>query len=125
MFMFQRLEDKKGITLVEMVISVLILAMALGAMLGCFVIGRISATKAKHRVQAMNFLRGKMEEIKAIGIDESSGSYTLEEGLTGTWIVNVDPKDGYKEIEVVISWQDPIWGGTKEVSEELVTLISE
>lgn len=64
MIMFVKLKQKKGLTLVEMVISVLILGLALGAMLGTFVIGRVSATKAKHHIQAMNLARARMEWIK-------------------------------------------------------------
>lgn len=134
MFMFQRLQDKRGITLVEAVISVLILAMALGAMLGCFVIGRISAVKARNRIQVMNLARARMEWVKAqdytalrnlspnpfVETDVDAG---LIDDTRSTKIV-VDSNDNLI-VTVTIAWQDPIWGGTKEVSEELVTLISE
>lgn len=127
--MFVNLRQRKGLTLVEMVVSVLILGLALGAMLGSFVIGRISATKAKHRIEAMNLLRAKMEEIKNTPysniVDEGPVTVTIdeEEGLRGTRVVDVDD-DGYKEVEVVISWQDLSLGGTSQVSERLVTIVS-
>lgn len=134
MFMFQRLKAKKGITLVEMVISALILAMALGAMLGCFVIGRISAVKARNRIQVMNFARARMEWVKAQG-------YTALRNLSPNPFVETDVDAGLIDdtrntkievdaddnliVTVTIAWQDPIWGGTREVNEKLVTLISE
>lgn len=130
--MFQRLKGKKGITLVEMVISALLLAIALGAMLGCFVIGRISAGKARNRIQAMNLARARMEWVKVQDYtylrDLSPNPFVepdVDAGLiddTRSTRVVVDADDNLI-VTVTIAWQDPIWRGTKGVSEELVTLI--
>ena len=63
--MFSRLKNnKRGFTLVEMVVSVLILGIASGTMLGVFMISRVSIAKAKYYMQAMNLLRVRMENLK-------------------------------------------------------------
>ena len=137
--MFVNLKKKKGLTLVEMVISALILGMTLGAMLGTFIIARIGATKAKHRIEVMNLLRGKIEELKDTDYDDivdegtepvsidigPDGVRDTDDDLVGEQSVSVEDKTGYKEVTVTISWDDLSWGGgSTAVSEELVTLIS-
>jgi len=58
--------NQKGIGFLETLISILILSIALGTMLGSFVIGRVGATKTKQRIEAMNLLRKKAEELRNI-----------------------------------------------------------
>ena len=58
------LYGSKGITLVEALVSILILGITLVAMLGTFIMGRISATKAKYYIEAVNLLRAEMEEVR-------------------------------------------------------------
>ena len=142
--MFVKLGQRKGLTLVEMVVSVLILGMALGVMLSCFVIGRVSATKAKHRMKAMNLLRAKMEWVKG-------QSYSTIEGWIGNPIIENDVDDAIGADELIddtrtttvaydadnnlivtitLNWRKRRWGGLSEKGgggnppdEELVTLI--
>ena len=124
--MFVKLRQKRGLTLVEMVISVLILGLALGAMLGTFVMGRVSATKAKHHIQAMNHARAAMEQYIHDGT-----TFTLPDGdiksLGGTCPPPVisDYAAGIKKVVVAISWNERSMGGSRQVSEQLVTLVRE
>ena len=157
--MFVKSRQKKGITLIEMIISVLILGLALGAMLGSFVIGRVSATKAKHRIEAANLARQGMEWIKDqsyaglprgiaaitpsypyqisnnsviidVGEDVDGDGILVEidgDELTGSRITQVKPigtPEEYLEVTVTVAWADLSWGGTSNVSERLVTIIS-
>jgi len=61
---------KSGLTLVEALVSMLILGITVGAMLGVLMIGEVSAVKAKHNIEAMNLLRQKMEELKNTSYDD-------------------------------------------------------
>lgn len=61
----KRKNRKRGLTLVEAIVSVLILGITVGAMLGVFMIGRYSVTKGKDYIEAMNLARARMEWIKA------------------------------------------------------------
>jgi len=123
--MFVNLKQEKALTLIEMIISVLILGLALGAMLGTFVMGRISATKAKHHIEAMNHARAAMEQY----IDDGT-TYTLPDGDIKTLdgdcsVVPTTYATDIKKVVVTISWTDRSMGGSRTVSEELVTLVSE
>ncbi|MFC1644243.1 prepilin-type N-terminal cleavage/methylation domain-containing protein [Candidatus Omnitrophota bacterium] len=143
--MFNRLiKDKRGLTLVEALVSVLLLGLTVGAMLGGFVIGRLSITRVHHRAKAMNLLRARMEWVKAQG-------YSTVEGWAGTPIVESDVDDavGTNEllddtrtttvvkdandnlmVTVTLNWTKQGWGGpvTKgdeaNPDEKLVTLMS-
>lgn len=58
--------NRKGITLVENLVGVMLLATLLFCILGAFVIARLAEDRAKHRMMAMNKIREHMEqEIKA------------------------------------------------------------
>lgn len=137
---FVNLRNKKGLTLVEMTISALILGLVLGAMLGTFVIARVSATKAKHRIEVLNLLRAKMEAVKDsdyydignelpeevsidIGPDLLRGT---GDDLVGSRTVDVVDNSGYKNVTTTLSWNERAWGGaTRSVSANLVTLVCE
>ena len=56
--------DMRGITLTEAVVSVLILGIAIGAMVGVFMISKVSIIKAKHYIGVTNLLQYEMEELK-------------------------------------------------------------
>ena len=97
--------DKRGLTLVEMVISVLILGVVVGAMLGAFMTSRLGMFKAKFYMQAMNLLRYEMEELKNTpygDISDSKYDTTIDTGsdpdstaddLIGEVIVEVGDKE--------------------------------
>jgi type II secretory pathway pseudopilin PulG len=150
---------KSGLTLVEAVVSMLILGIAVGAMLGVLMIGEVSTVKAKHHIEAMNLLRLKMEELKNTRYDDiasvTAQNISIDIGqdlIRGTsddlWgIILVEARDkndidgdgntteaeidsngdgindSCKPIYATISWTYPSWGGSSNVSEELVTLI--
>jgi type II secretory pathway pseudopilin PulG len=55
---------RSGVTLVEMVVSILILGTTLGAMLGVFLISKVSVINAKYYTAVMNLARARMEDMK-------------------------------------------------------------
>lgn len=127
--MFIKLREKNGLTLVEMVVSVLILGLALGVMLGTFVMGRMSATKAKHHIEAMNHARAAMELLKNNLSAASSTEWNdLKNNVSATLPGGNlhDPNisgTGLKTVTVTISWNER--QSPPPISEKLVTLISE
>lgn len=122
----KELKRKRGFTLIEAAISVFILGLALGAMLGAFVMGRFSVIHAKHRIESMNHAQAAMEQY----IDDGT-AFTLPDGdiksLGGSCPppVSTSYSTGIKKVVVTISWNEPVMGGTKSRSEQLVTLIRE
>jgi len=60
------LSNKKGMSLVEALMSIVLISILLIGILGAFVISRLGVDRAKHRMMAMNTIRQYMEqEIKA------------------------------------------------------------
>ncbi len=131
------MRNKKGVTFIEIMISVLILSLSLGGMLTTFVMGRISVAKAKHRIEAFNLIQQKVEELRDTGyssipIGESSENVTIDnagtvatvDDLIGQRKVIVTGSD-YKEITVTITWTERKWGGSNQVSESVVTVVSQ
>lgn len=58
--------NKKGLSLVEALISIALVSVLLAGILGAFIISRLGVDRAKHRMMAMNTIRQYMEqEIKA------------------------------------------------------------
>ena len=106
--------NKKGMTLTENVISIVLVTTLLFCVLGAFLVSRLSEERAKHRMMAMNKIRENMEqEIKAgylggyadgdcyVSVTSASpvtftiddmGTTTTDDDLTGT--VTPDPYPG-------------------------------
>jgi len=130
--------DKKGFTLVEVIISAVILGIVIISLSNIFVLSKIGSAKAKHRMKAMNLLRAKMEEIKErpyydiealVGSDEIESDVDNDIGtdelLNDTRTTSVS-KDANNNLEVIVTivWDEKRWLGSGQQSEDLVTLIS-
>ena len=114
--------SKKGLSLIELMVAVVILAMVIFGIFLAFSTGFQGMADARDRTVATNYAREAMENIKNMSFDnleiggptpftipaptKFSGTKTI-----GNWNGNVD----LKEITVIVSWED------KEV--ELVTLV--
>ena len=57
-------KNKKGLTLIEVALSLLIFGITVAALVGTFTIGRLMTVSVKHRAKAMNLLRARMEWVK-------------------------------------------------------------
>ncbi len=132
------MRNEKGVTFIEIMISALILSLSLGGMLTTFVMGRISVAKAKHRIEAFNLIQEKVEEIKdasygniAVGtVTESNiiidlGSSASGDELIGTRVTNVTTVTEGKQITVTITWTERKWGGSNQITESIVTIVSQ
>lgn len=62
-----RLRNRRALTLVESLVSILLLGAFLCSFLGAFFVSRLSTDRARHRVTAMNILKQYMEREIAAG----------------------------------------------------------
>lgn len=136
--MINRLRRRKGITLIEVLLAVAILVITLSGVLATFVVGRMGVVRVKHRIAVRNNLRAKIEELKnttyANIISSGPDSVVVDVGpdltggtaddLTGSQTITVVDKDGYKEVYIILSWQEMGWGGVKTVNETLASNIT-
>ena len=130
--------NKKGFTLVEVLISAVILGIVIISLLNIFVLSKIGSAKAKHRMKAMNLLRAEMEEIKVQdysvidgwidnprsdknNVDNPIGTDELLNDVITTSVVLANNN---LKVTVEITWDEKRWLGTGQQSEDLVTLIS-
>jgi len=56
------LENRKGVTLVEALVSIFLLSVLVVGILGAFFISSLSASHGRHRMAALNILRSYIEE---------------------------------------------------------------
>ena len=127
----------RGVTFVEVIVSVLILGVALSGMLGTFVIGRVNIVKARHRLEVAYLLQQTMEYLQdtdyeniadsseSVTIDNAGTVDTSSDDLTGVRSIVVSTIAGagglYKSVTVKLVWTERSWGGEGGVSEELIT----
>ena len=112
---------KKGLTLVECLISLLVLAILLTAGMAFYFNAQASMRWSIHKRIALEMASAEMESIKNSGYasiplgvwpqsDVSIGN------LTGKRDVDVSDMGGYKQVRVVVSWQDAVKSTPQSVS---------
>ena len=103
--------------------------------------GKYTVERSKHRVSAIGFISGKIEEIMEtayLGVIQSNytpevvtiddrGTPIIGDDLTGTLTVTVTEIvagiDGYKKVSVVLNWTEKAWGGSNNLSESATTYV--
>ncbi len=134
----------KGFTLVEVIVPMLIVALAVVGLLTSFVMGRLHTALARHRNQAVNLLRARIEEVKAKGydylnafnpnpavetgvvLDVGPDAESPDDDLTcsrTTEITDTDA-DGALEIMVTLNWNERVVSGSQSFSESLYTIVA-
>lgn len=137
---------KKGLTLVECLISILLLSMVVLSLLGAFYISKIGTHIARHRMTAMNAVKEMMEqEIKAgyLGglVDgdyyvTAAGAAPLNTVIGGvTYRINPSPYPAamlstggvlYKLIGFMIEWDEATFGSVSRTHRErIATYVAE
>lgn len=125
--------NKTGLSLVEVIIASLILAGTVGALLFVFSTEKGVAARAGRRIQAMDFARQTLEELKnevdantwpnsgalksAVGVAATLPTSELKDKFSGTRSytvtdIDADGEDGYeddeyKQVTVTVSWTEP------------------
>lgn len=116
--------NKKALTLVEIIVSVLIIAIVCAGILSAFVSGHQFMNRSRHRIQALNFAREALDKLRSNyqydSGEMSVGSHNeLDIGdniIRGemdnlstvlTYTVTAEPAAGsYKEVTVSVSWTE-------------------
>lgn len=122
-------KKQKGVTFIEAVISILFLSIAIGAIIGAFVICRASAATVRHRALAVNLARARIENIKSLAypqIPAQTGveSIAIDQGLSGdrtTTVSDVYSNAKMYKITVTVSWTEI----SRSLTEQVATLISQ
>ena len=121
----------RGVTFIEVVISLLLLGVVAGSIIGVFVISKASAIRAKHRACAINLAREKIEMIKAVDYSEVSAQAGVEAvaidmeatGTTGqrtTVVSDVYGNSMEYKVTSTVTWIE-----SASFEEKVITLISQ
>jgi len=104
------LQERKGFSLIEVMIAVVLLAVGLLAFAGLEIIAVRNMTHSKDYGKANTYAQQKIEEIKALDwTSVTDGTDTLESNrYTRTWTVTTE--GDMKTVSVTVSWVDPSHG---------------
>jgi len=107
--MRRKLRNKKGFTLIEVMVAMVLFSVGLLAFAGLEVIVIRNMTFSKDYARANEYAQQKFEELKGTPWDEvAGGSDTLEGRFTRTW---TQTTEGYiKHINVKVDWMDATYG---------------
>ena len=136
--MFKRDCGKNGLTIVEALLSIIILTVVLCGVLTAFIVGKEGVLRVRHRIAVKNVLRARMETLKNAAYDSivSAGPVTVTmdigpdltqgtvDDLEGSRTITVIDRDGYKEISLTLSWTEGRPGSGITVSETVVTFVT-
>ena len=119
--------NKTGFSLVEIIISVLIITIMSAGMLGAFVGGQQLINRSSHRLQAMNFAREAYDRLRANHYYDADPEMTIGGGKTPvgdlgtilrgdmtafstalTYDVSSSDQSAYKEVIVHVTWTEPV-----------------
>jgi hypothetical protein len=113
-------------------------------LLTSFVMGRLHTAVARHRNQAINLVRARIEEVKARGYDYLNAfdpNPSVETGVvldigqdqespsddltcTRTTHITDTDADGVLEIAVTVDWQERLMSSEQDFSESLFTIVA-
>lgn len=121
--------NKRGVTLIEVLIAVLIAGFLLAAVWTSFLLGTFNVKSARHAAQAMDLCEAGVELMQAKTLDEVQallGTTVTEElsldysedksaAITCTRTTTVSDADGDNayEVTITVSWNERYLGGTK------------
>jgi type II secretory pathway pseudopilin PulG len=118
---------QKSVTLVEIIVSMVILSLILVGIAGLFVAGKTQLKRAQYKQEALNFAREKLEELEALDFDHNdlqtesttpsrTETDTLPNGWPITWTITdmdedfnpaITSEPQYKQITVTVEWEEP------------------
>ena len=124
----------KGISILEVVVSIMIVSFVLVGMLHLYSLGAIQANLARHKVMAINIAQAEIESLinvsyeginfgsypvtKTVKIDTGKTGSTGDD-INGTMVTTiVTTSEGYK-VTITVSWND-YYGAMNEVAESTI-----
>ena len=102
--------NSKGFTLIEVLVSLVILAVSLLALAGLMTTTTKNNAFGGHLTEAATLAQDKLEEFRAIKWDDvltNSDSVTGSTGITYTRSWEIGGTNPLKEIVITINWDDP------------------
>ncbi len=122
------MNNRKGLTLTEIIVSVLIVTIIAAGVFGAFVGTEYIFNRARHRLQAFNFAREAQDRLRSnyaydsdpamtVGADKPESNIVGAEpiirgeemtnlGTALTYDVSEPEADGYKKVEAKVSWTE-------------------
>lgn len=123
-----------GVTLIEVIVSIFIVAIMLVGMLRLYSLGNIQSVIARHKMMAVNLAQAEIENLKDVSYEgiilpnypvtqmvkiDTGRTAGTSDDVNGTMVTDVVPiSQGYKVI-VNISWND-YYGAITEVLESTI-----
>ena len=119
--------NKKGFTLIEIIVATLIIAALAGGLFGAFWGSQYLLNRTRHRVQAFNFAMESMDKLRSnytyssspamsIGYNHSETEISAGGIIKGelvnlsgalTYDVTEPQVNGYKEVTIKVHWNEP------------------
>ncbi len=113
--------NNKGLTLSEILISILIISIIAAGVFSTFVGSKIFFIRARHRLQAFNFAREFQDRLRSnytymdreMGAFAERRAFLIDRGeladLDGviTYSVSNSEDGGYKIVNVIVNWDEP------------------
>lgn len=133
------LRRNEGFTIAEVLVAVIISMLIILPTLSSYLMGRISTDVAKHRTQAMNLIRARLEYLNSEGynyinslpsggtteslyLDQNESGNSLP--CTRTTVVTDLDGDDLLEVEVTVAWMERRVRSERTVSESVMTLFA-
>ncbi|MDD5072777.1 MAG: prepilin-type N-terminal cleavage/methylation domain-containing protein [Candidatus Omnitrophica bacterium] len=99
---------RKGFTLIEIVISLAILAVGLVGILSLFPIGFDSARRSMNSTQVAIFANEKLEELRNTGFPSlgvTSGAFSDASYAWSQSVSTVDAIDALRKVDLTVTWE--------------------
>ncbi len=136
--------DKRGYSLLEVALSVALLALVWIAVINMITIGKASTMRAKHQSQAISIIQQEIEELhktqygtlenitatvtSTVTIDDNGTPNDATDDLAGTQDVTVttfDPDPGYLRVIVAVTWNEIFRGQDQTLIERCGTYVAD
>lgn len=135
--MHKRYSSKKGFTLTETIVSMILFAIVWLTAVEVVVIGKVSGSIAKHKTQAAYVAQRAMEDLHKIPfaaivnsnfpviIDDRGTPNILADDLMGTRIITVtNPSPFYRKAVIEVRWNEKLIVATRIMSEWCASFIA-
>jgi len=125
----------RGMTIIEVVVSIMIVSFVLVGMLKLYSLGAIQSNLARHKVMAVNIAQAEIESLisgtyeginlsnypmtKAIKID-TGRTGNASDDVNGTMVTSISSVNEAYKITAVVSWTD-YYGAMSEVITSTIT----
>jgi hypothetical protein len=137
-YLCSKLYEEKGTTLIETLFASIIVSMVLVVVLGVIIFGNGTLRYLSHRIVARNVLTTEMETLRnslysgmvsvapyAVIVDQGEDMIpNTQDDLDGMLGIAVADNSGYKTVSVSLSWEERSFGGSRTVTETVVTNVA-